>query len=98
MSTSTAPSSATSRKPSGILDYHQKELAAYLARARGPGESAMKVKLEPRPSGEAARVMFKEYDVPLDPDAGLPGQLRAERRQRLVARHAVRPDPGLGHP
>ena len=56
----------------GILDYHQKELAAYLARARGPGESAMKFKLEPRPSGEAARVVFKEYDVPLDPDAGLP--------------------------
>jgi streptogramin lyase len=60
------------RKPAGILDYHQKELAAYLARARGPGESAMKFKLEPRPSGEAARVMFKEYDVPLDPDQGLP--------------------------
>jgi hypothetical protein len=61
-----------SRPPSGILDYHQKELAAYLARARGPGESAMKFKLEPRPSGEAARVMFKEYEVPLDADAGLP--------------------------
>jgi streptogramin lyase len=60
------------RKPSGILDYHQKELASYLARARGPGESAMKVKLDPRPAGEAARVMFKEYDVPLDPDVGLP--------------------------
>src|SRR5215831_12463368 len=60
------------RKPSGILDYHQKELAAYLARARGPGESAMRFAPEPRPSGEAARVMFKEYDVPLDPDAGLP--------------------------
>jgi streptogramin lyase len=60
------------RKPSGILDYHQKELAAYLARARGPGKSAMQFKPEPRPSGEAARVMFKEYDVPLDPDAGLP--------------------------
>ena len=60
------------RKPSGILDYHQKELAAYLARARGPGESAMKFAPDPRPSGEAARVMFKEYDVPLDPDAGLP--------------------------
>jgi streptogramin lyase len=60
------------RKPSGILDYHQKELAAYLARARGPGESSMKFKLEPRPAGEAARVMVKEYDVPLDPDAGLP--------------------------
>src|SRR5215470_241214 len=61
------------RKPSGILDYHQKELAAYLARARGPGESAMQVKLEPRPSGESARAVVREYDVPLDPDAGLPG-------------------------
>ncbi|HEY3147643.1 MAG TPA: carboxypeptidase regulatory-like domain-containing protein, partial [Dongiaceae bacterium] len=61
------------RSPSGILDYHQKELAAYLARARGPGESAMKFELEPRPAGEAARVMFKEYDVPLDADANLPG-------------------------
>jgi streptogramin lyase len=60
------------RKPSGILDFHQKELAAYLAKARGPGETAMKVKLEPRPSGEAARVVYKEYDVPLDPDSNLP--------------------------
>ncbi|HEY2532955.1 MAG TPA: carboxypeptidase regulatory-like domain-containing protein [Xanthobacteraceae bacterium] len=60
------------RKPSGILDFHQKELAAYLAAARGPGESDMEVKLEPRPSGEAARAMFKEYDLPLDPDAQLP--------------------------
>jgi len=60
------------RKPTGILDFHQQELAAYLARARGPGKSAMKVEPEPRPSGEAARVMFKEYDLPLDPDAGLP--------------------------
>ena len=64
------------RKPSGILDFHQKELAAYLARARGPGESAMQFRLEPRPSGEAARVVFKEYDVPLDPDAGLPNNFR----------------------
>jgi Carboxypeptidase regulatory-like domain len=60
------------RKPSGILDYHQKELSAYLAAARGPGESSMTFKPEPRPTGETARVMFKEYDVPLDPDAGLP--------------------------
>src|SRR3954467_12278909 len=59
------------RPPAGILDYHQKELAAYLAKARGPGENDVKVKLDPRPSGEAARVMFKEYDVPLDPDVGL---------------------------
>jgi streptogramin lyase len=60
------------RKPSGILDFHQKELAAYLAKARGPGESDMNVQIEPRPSGETARVMFKEYDLPLDPDANLP--------------------------
>jgi streptogramin lyase len=60
------------RKPSGILEFHQQELAAYLARARGPGQSDMTVKLEPRPSGEAARAMFKEYDLPLDPDANLP--------------------------
>ena len=58
--------------PSGIIDFHQKELAAYLAAARGPGQSDMNVKLEPRPSGEAARVVFKEYDLPLDPDANLP--------------------------
>jgi len=38
-----------SRPPSGILDYHQKELAAYLAKARGPGSNP-KVKLEPRPT------------------------------------------------
>src|SRR5436190_22889948 len=32
------------------IEFHQKELAAYLARARGPGESSMKFKLRPRPS------------------------------------------------
>lgn len=32
----------------------------------------MHVKLEPRPSGEAARVMLKEYDLPLNSDANLP--------------------------
>jgi streptogramin lyase len=59
-------------KPNGILDLHEKELAAYLARARGPGETSMKIKLRPRPSGEAARVVFREYDVPVDPDLKLP--------------------------
>ena len=72
MSTSTAAISAVRAQAAGILDYHQKELSAYLAQARGPDESAMKIKLEPRPSGEAARVVFKEYDVPLDPDSNLP--------------------------
>jgi streptogramin lyase len=57
-------------KANAILDFNQKALAAYLARARGPGESSMKIKLPPRPSGEAARVVFREYDVPIDPELG----------------------------
>jgi streptogramin lyase len=53
-------------KPTGNIEYHQQELAAYLARARGPGETSMKFKLRPRPSGEAARVVVKEYDFPME--------------------------------
>lgn len=60
------------RPAAGLLDHAQKELAAYLARARGPGQSSMNIKLDPRPSGESARVVYKEYDVPLDPDVNLP--------------------------
>ena len=47
------------------IDFHEKELAAYLARARGPEPTDMKFKLRPRPTGDAARVVFTEYDVPL---------------------------------
>jgi len=55
------------------IESHEKELAAYLARARGPGQTSMKFEhMRPRPSGEAARVVFREYDIPLDPDYGLP--------------------------
>lgn len=48
------------------IEFHQKQLAAYLARARGPGETSMKFKLRPRPTGEAARVVYKEYDFPME--------------------------------
>ena len=48
------------------IEFHHKELAAYLTRARGPGESSMKFKLRPRPSGEAARAVIKEYDFPME--------------------------------
>jgi streptogramin lyase/mono/diheme cytochrome c family protein len=54
-------------KPNAIIDFHEQELAAYLARVRGPGASAMKIKLRPRPSGEAARVVWREYEVARDP-------------------------------
>jgi streptogramin lyase len=58
-------------KASPIIQYNQKELAAYLARARGPGESSMKIKDRPRPTGEAARVVWTTYDLPLNPAAGI---------------------------
>jgi streptogramin lyase len=48
------------------IDFHQKELAGYLARARGPGESSMRFNLRPRPSGEAARIVVREYDFPTE--------------------------------
>jgi Carboxypeptidase regulatory-like domain len=59
-------------EPNQVLDFHQHELAAYLARARGPGADGFKIVTRPRPSGEAARAVFKEYDVALNPDQTLP--------------------------
>ena len=52
------------------IEYFEKDLAAYLSKVRGPGESAMKWKVRPRPTGEAARAVFTEYEVPLDPSIG----------------------------
>ena len=39
-----------------------------------PGESAAKIVLRPRPAGETARVVFKEYDVPLEADMTVPAK------------------------
>jgi streptogramin lyase len=58
-------------KPNALIDYNQKQLAAYLARARGPGQSSLKVTPRPRPTGEAARVVWTLYDVPLVPESGI---------------------------
>jgi streptogramin lyase len=55
-----------------VLDFHQTELAHYLAKARGPGESEFRITTRPRPSGEAARVVFREFDIPRNPDQDLP--------------------------
>jgi len=57
-----------------VLDFHQDELARYLAKARGPDESEFRITTRPRPSGEAARVVFREYDIPLNPDQDLPAK------------------------
>jgi streptogramin lyase len=56
------------------IEFHEKELAAYLSRVRGPGPTAMKLKLRPRPSGDTARVVFTEYDTPIDPGGGYPAK------------------------
>ncbi|HYT85279.1 MAG TPA: carboxypeptidase regulatory-like domain-containing protein, partial [Burkholderiales bacterium] len=58
-------------KSNQIMERHQKELSAYLSRARGPGESSMKIAVRPRPTGEAARAVWTLYDLPLNPDAGI---------------------------
>ena len=58
-------------KANGIIEFNRKDLAAYLARARGPGDSSMKFKDRPRPTGEAARVVWQTYDVPLSTVAGM---------------------------
>jgi virginiamycin B lyase len=47
------------------IESHEKELAAYLARARGPEATSMKFQVRPRPTGDVARVVFTEYDVPM---------------------------------
>ena len=45
--------------------HYRDELARYLASLRGPTSPPLKFKLQPRPAGEAARVVFTEYDIPL---------------------------------
>ena len=57
-------------KPNQIMELNQKELAAYLAKVRGPGDSP-KIKERARPTGEAARVVWTTYDVPQNPDVGV---------------------------
>jgi streptogramin lyase len=58
-------------RPNAIIDFNQRELAAYLARARGPGQSSLKLTPRPRPAGEAARVVWRLYDLPMVRDAGI---------------------------
>jgi Carboxypeptidase regulatory-like domain len=61
--------------PNPVINFHQKELAAYLAKVRGPNQGGFKITTRPRPTGEAARVVYKEYDVPLNPDVQLPSRI-----------------------
>jgi len=50
--------------PSPIIQHYKNELAPYLARVRGPGPSLLKIKPYPRPTGDAARVVVTEFNIP----------------------------------
>jgi streptogramin lyase/mono/diheme cytochrome c family protein len=59
---------AQDRPANQIMQMNQKRLAAYLAKVRGP-DSVVKIPERPRPTGEAARVVWTLYDVERVPDA-----------------------------
>jgi streptogramin lyase/mono/diheme cytochrome c family protein len=63
-------------KANQIMEHNQKQLAAYLARARGPGETSMKFVPRPRPTGEAARAVWTLYDLQINPEAGIGTQVK----------------------
>jgi virginiamycin B lyase len=50
-------------KPNPVIHAYKQELAEYLGRVRGPGNSPLNLKLLPRPSGESARIVVTEYDL-----------------------------------
>ena len=47
------------------IEYYRDELAKYLAEARGPESGPLNVTFNPRPTGEAARHVVTEYDIPI---------------------------------
>jgi streptogramin lyase len=48
-----------------IMRYHRDDLSKYLAEMRGPGKSPMVLKPMPRPTGDAARIVVTQYDLPI---------------------------------
>src|SRR6195256_4720802 len=58
------------KTPDPVIHAYKDELAEYLGRVRGPGNLPLNVKLLPRPTGEAARIVVTEYDLPR---ADMPG-------------------------
>jgi streptogramin lyase len=61
MSTPGLVYTATNRNP--LMQHYKKDLAAYLAKVRGPQELKT-FKPHPRPSGDATQVVITEYDLP----------------------------------
>ena len=49
--------------PNSVIHAYKPELAEYLGRVRGPSSVPLSLKLLPRPTGEAARIVVTEYDL-----------------------------------
>ena len=64
METANAGVGGWSEKPRPSIQHFKQELAVYLAKMRGPGLSPMQFHPLPRPTGDAARVVMTEYDIP----------------------------------
>lgn len=48
------------------VEFHKVELAKYLASVRGPDSPPLEFSILPRPTGDAARVVYTQFDVPLE--------------------------------
>jgi streptogramin lyase len=48
-----------------IIRFHRDDLARYLAKVRGPDSPTLALKPLPRPTGEEARAVVTEYELPL---------------------------------
>lgn len=55
-----APENAT---PNAVIHAYKPEIAEYLGRVRGSADVPLNLKLLPRPSGDAARIVVTEYDL-----------------------------------
>ena len=53
------------RRPTLTIEYYKDELAEYLTKAWGPESAPLTFKLQPRPTGDAARHVVTEYDIPI---------------------------------
>ena len=49
--------------PNSVIHAYKAEIAEYLGRVRGPANSSLQLKLLPRPTGDAARIVVTEYDL-----------------------------------
>jgi len=65
----------TRKTPMPYLDHHQKDLAAYLGKVRGPGASPWKPNIVSRPKGEATLAVITEYNIQ---PAETPGEYPAQ--------------------